>query len=103
MRTYEELEQCNFTNITYGELLEYGLACELCPFSYRGGGCDFACGPKGFFEPPCVDFDEDDVLIDKFAQYEENALRYKCRIKRTDQNNTKKIKRTKKEIKNEKI
>ena len=86
MRTYEELEQCNFTN---GELLEYGLNCDLCPFSDRGMGCDHVCGPRGFYEPPCADFDEDDVLIDKFTQCEKNALRYKNRIKRTDQNNTK--------------
>ena len=64
MRTFEELEAQNYKNITYGELIEYDLSCDLCPLygEYCVGG--MACYGDMPVEPPCCYFNNDDVLQD---------------------------------------
>ena len=33
MRTFEELEEQNYENLTYGEMCEYDLGCSICPLN----------------------------------------------------------------------
>ena len=76
IRTLKELEECEFENLTYGELSEHELDCKKhCPF--YGDGCSggMSCHGGNPVEPMCIIFDDDTVLIDRFLKYQDNINR----------------------------
>lgn len=70
IRTIEELEKCNYENLTYGEFVEYELDCKKhCPLfgEYCTGG--MVCYGGMPIEPPCTGFKDDTVLVKQYDNY----------------------------------
>lgn len=70
IRSLEELQKCNYENLTYGEIIEYDLECsEYCPLygEFCKGG--MTCYGGVPIEPPCCSFKDEDILQEKYDNF----------------------------------
>ena len=70
IRSLEELQKCNYENLTYGEIVEYNLECsEFCPLygEFCNGG--MVCYGGEPIEPPCCSFKDEDILQEKYDKF----------------------------------
>ncbi len=95
IRTFEELEECEFKNLTYGEFVAHELDCKgHCPL-YENGFCSggVSCYGGDPIYPPCCDFDNNVVLQEVADDF------YCARLKHEQYEEEKKRKRAEKEVK----
>ena len=66
MRTLEELMECEYKDLTYGELCEYDLGCDCCPLNGNFCTCNgnMVCYGGEPIEPPCCSFDPEENLYE---------------------------------------
>lgn len=71
MRTFEELVEQNYGNLTFGEMCEYDLDCSVCPFNQTYCFCNggMTCYGGMPIEPMCCSFNENDVLQDIYDRF----------------------------------
>lgn len=71
MRTLEELIECEYKDLTYGELCEYELSCDYCPLNGDFCTCNgnMVCYGGEPIEPPCLSFDPEQNLYEIERQW----------------------------------
>lgn len=102
IRSLEELQKCNYENLTYGEIVEYNLECsEYCPLYgefCRGGVVCYGGEP---IEPPCCSFKDEDVLQEKYDKFLYGRYCWEQKLKEKEEKQ--RIKEEKSKIRKQKL
>lgn len=69
MRTLEQIKRENYENLTYGELCEYNLDCDVCPLKDEFCNGGVMCYGGEPIEPPCCSFNDDTILSEVYDNF----------------------------------